>query len=142
MKSISIIYWSNGGNVEVLADTISKGAKESGAKINIKHVSDARVSDVIDADAIALGSPSMDNNRIEQKEMEPFVKELKLLPNNGKKLVLFGSYGWDNGEFMEEWALRMKDYGFDVIGKLAVKESPEDKEIEMAEELGRKLAEV
>lgn len=141
MKKISIIYWSNGGNVEVLANAIKEGAEKLGAIVNIKLVSESNISDVIEADAVALGSPSMDSNRIEQKEMEPFVKELKLIPNDNKKVALFGSYGWDDGEFINEWNLRMKDYGFNVIGTLAVKESPEDNELKIAMELGKKLAE-
>ncbi|MBL4932508.1 MULTISPECIES: flavodoxin [Clostridium] len=141
MKKVSIIYWSNGGNVEVLANAITEGAKEAGAEVLIKHVADAKISDITEADSVALGSPSMDNNRIEQKEMEPFVNEFKLLPNGNKKLVLFGSYGWDNGAFMQEWSNRMKDYDFDVIGELAVKESPDQDELDLAKEFGRKLAE-
>lgn len=140
MKKISIIYWSNGGNVEVLANAIGKSAENNGAEVIIKHVVDAKVEDVTNSDAVAFGSPSMDNNRIEQQEMEPFIKEFKLLPNNGKKVALFGSYGWDDGKFMVDWVERMKDYGFDVIGNLAVKESPSDEEIVMAEKLGEELA--
>lgn len=140
MKKVAIIYWSNGGNVEVLADHISKGAKEAGADVNIKIVSEAKVEDVTSADAVAFGSPSMDNNRIEQLEMEPFINQFKLLPNNGKKLVLFGSYGWDDGQFIKDWTVRMKEYGFDVIGNLAVKESPSNDELTKAKELGKMLA--
>ncbi len=140
MKKVAIIYWSNGGNVEVLADHISKGAKEAGADVNIKIVSEAKVEDVTSADAVAFGSPSMDNNRIEQLEMEPFINQFKLLPNNGKKLVLFGSYGWDEGQFIKDWTVRMKEYGFDVIGDLAVKESPSNDELAKAKELGKILA--
>lgn len=140
MRKISIIYWSNGGNVEVLANTIAEGAKVNGAEVTIKHVLDATVEDVINADAVAFGSPSMDNNKIEQQEMEPFINEFKLTANNNKKLVLFGSYGWDEGKFMKDWIIRMEDYGFDVIGDLAVKESPTEKELELAIGLGTKLA--
>ncbi|SHI44340.1 flavodoxin, short chain [Clostridium cavendishii DSM 21758] len=141
MRKISVIYWSNGGNVEVLASKIAESATENGADVTIKHVTDAKLEDVTNADAVAFGSPSMDNNKIEQQEMEPFIKELKLTPNNNKKVVLFGSYGWDDGKFMKDWVVRMDDYGFDVIGDLAVKESPTEKELEMAKELGKKLAE-
>lgn len=140
MKKVSIIYWSNGGNVEVLADNIAKGATEAGALVTIKHVAEATVEDVTSADAVAFGSPSMDNNRIEQQEMEPFINQFKLLPNNGKKLLLFGSYGWDEGKFIEDWEMKMKDYGFNVIAKLAVKEAPNSKEIEEAKDWGKKLA--
>lgn len=139
MKKISVIYWSNGGNVEVIANAICEEIKDSGVEVCIKHVSDAEVSDVLSADAIALGSPSMDNNRIEQNEMEPFIQEFKLLPNNNKKLLLFGSYGWDDGKFMNDWVIRMKEYGFNVIGDLAVKESPTEKDLKKVKELARKL---
>lgn len=139
MKKVSIIYWSNGGNVEVLANTIAESAEKYGAKVTIKHVQDATVSDVTEADAVAFGSPSMDNNRIEQQEMEPFIKEFNLLPNDNKKLVLFGSYGWDDGQFMTDWIVRMKDYNFNVVASLAVKESPSVEEIEIAKALGEEL---
>lgn len=140
MKKVSVIYWSNGGNVEVLANNIAQGAKEAGAQVVIKHVSEANIDDVTKVDAVAMGSPSMDNNKIEQEEMEPFVKGFKLLPNENKSLVLFGSYGWDNGEFLKDWKDRMIDYGFNVVGELAVKESPTQEEINKAKELGRLLA--
>lgn len=139
MKKVSIIYWSNGGNVEVLANIIAESAEKHGAMVTIKHVQDATIEDVTEADAVAFGSPSMDNNRIEQQEMEPFINEFKLLPNDNKKLVLFGSYGWDDEQFMKDWVVRMNDYKFNVIANLAVKESPSDKELEIAKKLGEEL---
>lgn len=139
MKKISIIYWSNGGNVEVLANSIAEGAKCTNADVNIKYVYDATVEDVTEADAVAFGSPSMDNNRIEQHEMEPFINQFKLLPNKQKKIVLFGSYGWDDGKFMVDWVQRMNDYDFNVVGHIAVKESPSEEELLKAKELGEKL---
>ncbi|MGL4773739.1 MAG: flavodoxin [Clostridium sp.] len=139
MKKISVIYWSNGGNVEVLANTITDALELAGAEVKIVQVADAKVEDVTSADAVAFGSPSMDNNRIEQHEMEPFIREFKLTPNNNKPCLLFGSYGWDDGKFMVDWVDRMKDYGFDVVGNIAVKESPTDEELELAKELAKKL---
>ena len=139
MKKISIIYWSNGGNVEVLANSIAEGAKELNAEVSIKHVNDATIEDVTEVDSVAFGSPSMDNNRIEQQEMEPFINQFKLLPNEQKKVVLFGSYGWDDGKFMVDWVQRMKDYDFNVIGSIAVKESPSDEELLQANKLGKEL---
>lgn len=140
MKKITIVYWSNSGNVEALANKICDGAKEAGAEVTIKLVKDAKVSDVTDADAVAFGSPSMDDNRIEQKEMEPFINQFKSLQNNNKSLVLFGSFGWDNGEFMRGWEKRMKDYGFNLIGEVTVKEAPSEPEMKAAVELGKLLA--
>lgn len=140
MKNISVIYWSAGGNVEILADNILKGAEETGAKVDIKQVQYAKTEDVLKADAVAFGSPSMDNNQVDQTEMEPFLKNFKELNLENKAVVLFGSYGWDNGEFIEKWETQMKEYGFNVIGKLAVQETPDEKELEEAKKLGQMLA--
>ena len=139
MKKISIIYWSNGGNVEVIANSIAEGVQSKNAEVIIKHVCDANVEDVTEADAVAFGSPSMDNNRIEQHEMEPFINQFKLLPNKQKKVVLFGSYGWDDGKFMVDWVQRMKDYDFNVVGSIAVKESPSEEDLKNARDLGEEL---
>lgn len=140
MKKIAVIYWSNMGNVEVLANHIAEGAKKAGAEVDLKLVGDVKPTEITNYDAVALGSPSMDNNRIEQEEMEPFIKEIRILAPNNMPVVLFGSYGWDNGKFMEDWITRMADEKFDVKGSLAVKETPTAEEITKAEELGKLLA--
>ncbi len=139
MKKLTIIYLSNGGNVEVLANHIAKGAKDAGAEVLVKLVSEATVEDVINADAVAFGSPSMDNNRIDQQEMQPFIDKFKLIPVNNKITGLFGSYGWDDGEFMEKWISLMSDYEFNVIQSLTVNEAPTNEQLVEAEEMGKNL---
>lgn len=139
IKKLTIIYWSNGGNVEVLANHVAKGAKEAGAEVLIKLVNEATVEDVTSADAVAFGSPSMDNNRIEQHEMQPYIEKFKLIPIQNKITGLFGSYGWDDGEFMNKWISLMKDYQFNVIQSLTVNEAPTNEQLVLAEEMGRNL---
>lgn len=139
MKKVSVIYWSSGGNVEVLAENIKAGAEHLGAEVLIKHVHYAKVEDVPKADAVAFGSPSMDNNRIEQEEMASFLKNFKELNMENKPTVLFGSYGWDEGQFMVDWEKLMIEYGFNIVGKLAVQESPKEEEIKKAKALGELL---
>lgn len=138
MKKAAVIYWSSGGNVERLANNISDELEANDIEVYIEHVSDANITNVLEADVVAFGSPSMDNNRIEQHEMEPFIKQFETL-NNNKKLILFGSYGWDEGKFMDAWVTRMKNYGFDVVGYLAVKESPSEEEIKRIKNLAKNL---
>lgn len=123
----------------MLANHISKGAKEAGAEVLVKLVSEATVEDVTTADAVAFGSPSMDNNRIEQHEMQPYIDKFKLIPIENKITGLFGSYGWDDGEFMNKWISLMKDYQFNVIQSLTVNEAPTDEQLVLAEEMGRNL---
>ncbi|GAA0724434.1 flavodoxin [Clostridium malenominatum] len=139
MKKVSIIYWSGSGNVEVLAENIKLGAERVGAEVSINQVKYAKVEDVLKADAVAFGSPSMDNNQVEQQEMAPFLKNFKELNMENKPTVLFGSYGWDDGKFMESWEKLMVEYGFNIVGKLVVQEAPKDEEIENAKNLGELL---
>jgi flavodoxin short chain len=136
---LTIIYLSNGGNVEVLANHIAKGAKDAGAEVLIKLANEAKVEDVTNADVVAFGSPSMDNNRIDQKEMQPFIDKFKLIPVNNKTTGLFGSYGWDNGEFMKKWDSLMTEYEFNVTQKLTVNEAPTNEQLVEAEEMGKGL---
>ncbi len=138
MKKVSIIYWSKGGNVELLANTIADELERNDVEVNLKQVGIADLSDILEVDAIAFGSPAMDNNRIEQNEMEPFIKQLEQL-NIQKKVILFGTYGWGQCEFIDEWEKRMKSYGFNVIGKLAVGEAPSDKQIKELKNLCKNL---
>ena len=139
MKKLTIIYSSNGGNVEVLANHIAKGAKEAGAEVLLKLASEATVEDVTGADAVAFGSASMDNNRIDQQEMQPFIDKFKLIPVNNKLTGLFGSFGWDNGEFMDKWVGLMSEYEFNVIQNITVKEAPNNEQLAEAEEMGKSL---
>ncbi|MCB2359403.1 flavodoxin [Clostridium estertheticum] len=139
MKKLTIIYLSNGGNVEVLANHIAKGAKDAGAQVLLKLVSEASVEDVTNADVVAFGSPSMDNNNIDQKEMQPFIDKFKLIPVNNKITGLFGSYGWDNGEFMNKWVSLMKEYEFNVVQNITVNEAPTNEQLVKAEEMGKNL---
>ncbi|MCB2309469.1 flavodoxin [Clostridium estertheticum] len=139
MKKLTIIYLSNGGNVEVLANHIAKGAKDAGAQVLLKLVSEASVEDVTNADVVAFGSPSMDNNNIDQKEMQPFIDKFKLIPVNNKITGLFGSYGWDNGQFMNKWVSLMKEYEFNVVQNITVNEAPTNEQLVKAEEMGKNL---
>lgn len=140
MKKVSIIYWSNGGNVEVIANAIAEGAAlEDNAHVDIKHVVDASIDDVLEADAIALGSPAMIGDEIEEHDMKPFVEKLKEVKIKDKPLILFGSSGWRDEDFIYKWESSMTDSGFNVMGKLVVKDSLSDEELHKAKKLGETL---
>ena len=142
MKKVSIIYWSLGGNIEVLANVIADSAKEHGAEVNLKHVADAELEDIVKADAVAFGSPAQNSTKIEQREMQPFIDSISELKqeDRNKECILFSTYGWIENTFMDIWKKNMKSYGFNVIGDLAVKESPTRSQVQYAKELGKMLA--
>ena len=140
MKKVSIIYWSNGGNVEILANAISEGVIESEAKVETKHVADASITDVLEADAVAFGSPAMINDDIEEIDMKPFINSLSELNIKNKPLVLFGSCGWRDTKFIDKWGNLMEDYGFEILSKFTVKDSVEKEDLKIAKELGKLLS--
>lgn len=139
MKKISIIYWSCGGVVETLANKIEDTMVSLGAEVLIKHVQEAKIEDVMDADAVVLGSPVTNGDKIEQQEMEPFVQTLKDLPNKGKKMILFGSCGWNDITFIQKWSEQMTSYGFDVIGQVPIKDTSTEEDFVNCRELVTKL---
>jgi len=139
MKNVSVIYYSSTGHVEAMAEKIAKGAESHGAIVKISRVQDAKVNDVLDADIVAFGSPSMDGNTIESDEMQPFITEFKLIPVEKKKCFLFGSYGWDKGEFMDKWVKTMIDYDFDVIDKFIIHEAPAKQDLDKCFEYGKRM---
>lgn len=136
---LNIIYWSGTGNTEEMAKLIAEGARESGATVEIKTVDKAKIEDVKDCDLLVLGSPSMGAEVIEECEMEPFVQSIEG-EVSGKKMILFGSYGWGNGEFMTDWEERMESLGAELLDReVIVREFPEGNDRDKLIEIGRKV---
>lgn len=137
---ISIIYWSGTGNTESMAELIAQGAKDAGAEVSLKNVSDASADDVTAADIAVLGCSSMGDEVLEEEEFEPFFQSVEG-QLNGVKIALFGSYGWGDGQWMRDWEQRVRDAGADLLGDgLIVNETPEGEEADRCKELGKKLA--
>lgn len=134
---VSIIYWSGTGNTEAMAVAVKEGAEAAGAGAVLKSVDKASEADVLDADFILFGCPSMGDEVLEESEFEPFIESIegKLA---GKKLALFGSYGWGDGQWMRDWEIRMKNAGADlVVDSLIVNETPSGDNLEKCREFAR-----
>lgn len=141
MKYISVIYWSGTGNTEAMAEAVVKGIVNSEEDVDVKliRVEDATVLDVQDADAVALGCPSMGDEVLEESEMEPFVDSV-LSDLAGKPVALFGSYDWGNGEWMEKWETQMMGCGAILVASGVIANlAPDDEALEQCEELGSTL---
>jgi len=120
---INIIYWSGTGNTEEMAKLIKEGAESKGAEVTIKTVSEASADD-INCDVLCLGCPSMGAEVLEEDEFEPYIESIEGSVAS-KKLALFGSYGWGDGEWMRDWTKRMNDAGAILICEsLIVNEAP------------------
>ena len=140
MSKVAIIYWTGSGNTEQMANLIAEGAAAAGAEVTHIHVSQSPAEAVAGADVLVLGSPSMGVEVIEESEMEPFVESLAG-SLKGKKVALFGSYGWGDGGWMREWVERMNGYGAQVLEEgLIVQGSPDGGEADRCKEYGTKVA--
>ncbi|WP_053955242.1 flavodoxin [Inediibacterium massiliense] len=142
MKNVSVIYWSGTGNTKLMAEAVAEGAKDKGCEVKLINVEDATKEDVSSADALALGCPSMGAEVLEEYTMEPFVEEIAGTVS-GKKLALFGSYDWGDGQWMRDWTERMEGYGAQVVngeGYIAHL-TPDGDALDDCRDLGVKLAE-
>ena len=141
MSKIQVIYWSQTGNTEAMAEAVANGIKAAGKEAEVLTVSDASVEQLKEAEAFAMGCPAMGAEVLEETEMEPFVAEVEGIAS-GKKIALFGSYGWGDGEWMKDWVDRMKAAGATVIGEEGVicQEAPDDAATAACENLGKELA--
>ena len=142
MSKLAIVYWSGTGNTESMAAMVAAGAKEAGAQVDLFTAAEFGPQQMDQYDAIAFGCPSMGAEQLEEGEFEPMFSacEAKLA---GKKLGLFGSYGWGDGEWMRTWAADCEDAGCSLVGEPVIAcGAPEGDAADACRELGKDLAAV
>lgn len=141
MSKIIVAYWSQSGNTEAMANAIGRGITAAGKEAEVLPVSAVSMDDLKQVDCFAMGCPAMGAEVLEEGEMEPFVMEVEGFAA-GKKIALFGSYGWGDGQWMRDWEERMKSAGATIVNGegLIINETPDaDGEAE-CESLGKQLA--
>ncbi len=136
---MKIIYWSGTGNTEKMAQLIGKGVEESGKNVEIINVSDVSIDEAVKDDILILGCSAMGDEVLEEGEFEPFIEEISTRVS-GKKVALFGSYGWGDGQWMRDFEERMIGYGCSIIDTpLIIQNEPDDYDQECIE-FGKKIA--
>jgi len=133
----AIIYWSGTGNTEAMAQAIEAGMKGAGAEVALFDVEKFDVGSIDSYDKLALGCPSMGAEVLEETIFEPFFVsiESKL---SGKKVALFGSYGWGDGEWMRDWQERTKKLGANLFEEGFMQNEAPDEDV--CKEFGTRLA--
>ena len=141
MSKIKVVFWSQSGNTEAMAKAIVEGVVAGGKDAEAIFVSDIIPGDLKDDNVFALGCPAMGAEVLEEMEMEPFVEALESMVN-GKTILLFGSYGWGDGEWMRDWVDRMSAAGAKVMNGegLMCHELPDDAGIEECINWGKQMA--
>ena len=141
MDKIYVVYWSQTGNTEAMAEAVARGIRSEGKESAVVEVGSISPEELKEEAVFALGCPAMGAEVLEESEMEPFVETLEAFVK-GKTVGLFGSYGWGDGEWMRDWEARMQQAGANVIGGEGVicQETPDQEALEKWEELGKNLA--
>ena len=140
MSKIAVVFWSGTGNTEAMADAVAEGAKGAGAEVSVFNVTDFSADKVDEFDAIAFGCPAMGAETLEDSEFEPVFNECE--PKlNGKKIALFGSYGWGDGEWMRNWEDTCRGDGANLVCESVIcNDAPDDDALEACKKLGASLA--
>ena len=137
---IRIVYWSGTGNTESMASAVADGVKAAGAAAEVLPVAEAGAS-VLESDVLLLGCPAMGAEELEESEFEPFFASIEG-GLQGKKVGLFGSYDWGDGEWMRTWQTRAEAAGAVLIADGVIAHNEPDAEaVAACESLGRTAAE-
>lgn len=139
MSKIAVVYWSGTGNTEAMANKVADGAKSAGAEVDVMTSAEFDAGKVADYDAIAFGCPAMGSEQLEEDEFEPMFSSCKAALK-GKRIALFGSYGWGDGEWMRIWEDDCRAIGANLASDPVIcNEAPDDTAIEECKALGAAL---
>lgn len=122
---VGIVYWSSSGNTEQMAEKAKEILESKGTEVIFSEVDSINKDDFFSSDAFLIGGPAQGSEEIAE-DMLTFSNEIKN-EIDGKKVILFGSFGWGDGEYMEEWQDLLKAKGAIIASKPVVfLESPDD----------------
>lgn len=138
---MTVIYWSATGNTEAMAQAIAAGAREAGAEVTLLPVAAASADDALQSDLLALGCPAMGAEELEDSEFAPFFEGIEGALA-GKKLALFGSYDWGDGQWMRDWQDRVAAAGASLYqGEgLIINNTPDEAGLAACQALGKGFA--
>ena len=136
---IAVVYWSSTGNTESMAQAVAEGAKKAGAETELFTAAEFDGGKMDGFDAVAFGCPAMGAEELEDTEVAPMFEgcEGKL---SGKKIALFGSYGWGDGEWMRTWEETCQSKGANLVcDSVICQEPPDEAALDACRKLGEAL---
>ncbi len=136
----AVVFWSGTGNTEAMANAVADGMKEKGAEVSVLGPSEFTADKLAEFDAVAFGCPAMGNEVLEESEFDPMFTGIEG-SLSGKKIALFGSFGWGDGEWMRNWEDRCKAAGANLVCEsVMVNDAPDSDGVESCKKLGAALA--
>lgn len=139
MSKVAVVYWSGTGNTQAMADAVAEGAKGKGAEVSVIEAGKFSEDQVSIYDGIAFGCPAMGDEVLEEGEFDPMFTDVEKVLS-GKKIVLFGSYGWGDGQWMRDWEERCRTAGAELAAdSVTANDAPGDEETQQCRNLGAAL---
>ena len=136
MSKVAVVYWSGTGNTEAMAMAVVEGAKANGADVDLFTSAEFNADKAAEYTGIAFGCPSMGAEVLEETEFQPMWDDVQGALE-GKKVVLFGSYGWGDGEWMRTWE---EESPCAIIETYICNATPDDEAEEACRNLGAQIA--
>ncbi len=100
-----------------MANAVAAGIKDAGGDAALIFADSFGAGDVGSYDAFAFGCPAMGSEILEEDVFEPMFSDVEG-SLSGKKVLLFGSYDWGDGQWMREWADRASSDGAEVVASV------------------------
>ena len=140
MSKAAIVYWSSTGNTEAMANAVLEGAQAAGAQAELIAAGEFSGAMLEGYDAVAFGCPAMGAEVLEEDEFEPMFTGCEA-GLSGRKIGLFGSYGWGDGQWMRDWQERcIADGAVLAAEPVIANEEPDDDALAACRALGAALA--
>ena len=139
MSKVAVVYWSGTGNTEEMANKVAEGAKAAGAEVEVISADDFDGTDISGFDGVTFGCPAVGDEELENSVFQPVFEacEPKLA---GKKVALFGSYGWGDGDWMRSWEEKCQNDGVALaVDSVICNEEPDDEAQAACIELGKAI---
>ena len=134
---VAIVYASTTGNTEAMANAINEAVTAAGAEVTFSTADSADKTAVLASDVILLGSPAMGDEVLEDSVEDFFAGIEGQL--SGKKLALFGSYDWGDGQWLRDWTDRVTAAGASITTDfLMINLTPDDAGIAQCKEWAAK----
>ena len=140
MSKVAVVYWSGTGNTQAMAEAVAAGARDKGAEVSVFFSSEFSRDKVAGFDGIAFGCPAMGAEVLEETDFDPMFTDVEGALG-GKKVALFGSYGWGDGEWMREWENRCRADGVNLAAdSVMANDAPNADALDECRALGAALA--
>ncbi len=146
--SLLIVYYTQSGNTERMARAIAEGAEAAGIQAPLKSVEECELGDLVQADGLALGSPTYFSN-VAWQVKKLIDQSIELYRGKQLKDKLAGLFTSSGTERDAHDCMRMMEiaWGFHhemslvQPGLICLSGQPEDETRAECQEYGRRLAE-